>query len=243
MTDPVLAAVAAAGAVLLGGAHRPSVRAVRAELAPVEGADRQAPGALRRWRWPISLLSGVAAALFVSGPLGPVAGCLAAGASYVVIGRSEDPTTRRARLAAEADLPHLVLLLAAGLRSGAPSAAALGVACAALPGGAADRLDGVRARLALGIDPMNVWEPLIADPVLASLARTMTRSTRSGARVADAVEGLSVDLSRQARARREDQARSVGVKAALPLGLCLLPAFLLIGIVPVVAGLFGSLTG
>jgi hypothetical protein len=31
------------------------------------------------------------------------------------------------------------------------------------------------------------------------------------------------------------------VKAAVPLGLCLLPAFVLIGIVPVVAGLLVSL--
>ena len=33
----------------------------------------------------------------------------------------------------------------------------------------------------------------------------------------------------------------VGVKAALPLGLCLLPAFVLLGIVPVVAGMLGTL--
>jgi hypothetical protein len=33
----------------------------------------------------------------------------------------------------------------------------------------------------------------------------------------------------------------VGVKAAVPLGLCLLPAFVLIGIVPVVAGLLTTL--
>jgi len=243
MTDPALAAVAAAGAVLLGGVQRPSLRGVRAELPSAGQSAVPAPGALRRWRWPLSLLAGAAATLFVSGPLGPVAGCLAVGASYVVIGRSEEPGSRRARLAAEAELPHLVLLLAAGLRSGSPPATALSVACAALPGQASDRLDGVRARLALGVDPMDVWEPLTADPVLAPLARTMTRATRSGARVADAVDGLSVDLSRQARARSEDRARSVGVKAALPLGLCLQPAFLLIGIVPVVAGLFGALTG
>jgi len=35
----------------------------------------------------------------------------------------------------------------------------------------------------------------------------------------------------------------VGVRAAVPLGLCLLPAFLLIGIVPVVAGLVADLAG
>jgi hypothetical protein len=39
----------------------------------------------------------------------------------------------------------------------------------------------------------------------------------------------------------EDKARRVGVLAAVPLGLCLLPAFLLIGIVPVVAGLLTAL--
>jgi hypothetical protein len=39
----------------------------------------------------------------------------------------------------------------------------------------------------------------------------------------------------------EDQARAVGVKAAVPLGLCLLPSFLLIGVVPVVIGLLRSL--
>ena len=42
------------------------------------------------------------------------------------------------------------------------------------------------------------------------------------------------------RARAEDAARRVGVAAAVPLGVCLLPAFLLLGVVPTVASLFGS---
>jgi hypothetical protein len=33
----------------------------------------------------------------------------------------------------------------------------------------------------------------------------------------------------------------VGVKAAVPLGICLLPAFLLLGVVPVVGGLLSNL--
>jgi len=200
------------------------------------------PGLLRRWRWALSLLAGIGALTFVAGSAGPIAGVMSGVAAWVVLGRTEPPAVRRARLTAEADLPVLVLLLAAALRGGAPPASALGVCCAALPGGAADRLDPVRARLALGVDPASVWEALIPDPVLAPLARTMARATRSGASVADAVERLAVDLARAGRARREDHARSVGVKAALPLGLCLLPAFLLIGIVPVVAGLFSTLT-
>jgi Flp pilus assembly protein TadB len=171
-----------------------------------------------------------------------VAGLLAAAATWVAVERVEDPVARRDRLAAEAVLPHLVLLFAAALRGGAPPSSALAVVCAALPGPAADRLEGVRARLYLGVDPVEVWDVLADDPVLAPLARTMARAARSGARVADAVDRLSVDLARQARARSEDRARTVGVRAAVPLGLCLLPAFLLIGIVPVVAGLMAQLT-
>ncbi len=43
------------------------------------------------------------------------------------------------------------------------------------------------------------------------------------------------------RAEIEDLARTVGVRAALPLGVCLLPAFLLIGIVPVVVASLAAL--
>jgi hypothetical protein len=54
--------------------------------------------------------------------------------------------------------------------------------------------------------------------------------------VADAMARLAGDLRRDARARVEGRARAVGVKAAVPLGLCMLPAFVLLGVVPLVAG-------
>jgi hypothetical protein len=42
-------------------------------------------------------------------------------------------------------------------------------------------------------------------------------------------------------AAAEERARSVGVRAALPLGLCLLPAFVLLAVVPIAAGLLEPL--
>jgi Flp pilus assembly protein TadB len=240
VTAAALAASCAAVAVLLSGPARPALRLTAADPASSVPAER--PGGLRRHRLLLTLLAGLGGWLFVGGPAAPAAGGLAAAAAWTVIGRTEDPVARRARQIAEADLPHLVLLLAAALRGGAPPATALAVGCAALPGAAADRLEPVRARLDLGVDPAEVWTPLVGDAVLAPLARTMARAARSGARVADAVDRLSLDLALQSRARSEERARSVGVRAALPLGLCLLPAFLLIGIVPVVAGLFTELT-
>ena len=112
----------------------------------------------------------------------------------------------------------------------------------ALPGPAAERLAAVSARLRLGGDPSLVWRDLARDPELAALGRTMARAQATGAPVVAAVERLATDLARAARADTEDRARAVGVKAAVPLGLCLLPAFVLIGIVPLVAGLVLSLS-
>ena len=80
------------------------------------------------------------------------------------------------------------------------------------------------------------------EPVLAPLGRALARSQATGASVVSSVDRLSDELAREARAAVEDRARAVGVQAALPLGLCLLPAFLLVGIVPLVAGLLATVT-
>jgi hypothetical protein len=57
------------------------------------------------------------------------------------------------------------------------------------------------------------------------------------------VERLADELQADQRALVEDRARRVGVLAALPLGVCLLPAFMLLGIVPTVAAMLGTLAG
>ena len=58
----------------------------------------------------------------------------------------------------------------------------------------------------------------------------------------DEMARLADELDRRTRARVEERARAVGVNAAVPLGICLLPSFLLIGVLPLVAGLLRSLS-
>lgn len=209
------------------------------------GRDTTAPTTARSrttaWRALLAGLAGCGAALLLGGPLGLVVGPVAAAAAWVALDRSESRAVRDARAAAERDLPHLVDLLGATLRSGAAPAAALGTVCAACPGAAADRLDLVLARLRVGVPVGEVWRVLSHDDVLAPLGHTLARAEESGSSVADAIERLADDLEREALASVEDRARAVGVKAAVPLGLCLLPAFILIGIVPTVAGLLATL--
>ena len=52
---------------------------------------------------------------------------------------------------------------------------------------------------------------------------------------------LAEELAQRGRAEVEDRARSVGVRAAVPLGLCLLPSFLLLGIVPLAVSLASTI--
>jgi pilus assembly protein TadC len=135
-----------------------------------------------------------------------------------------------------------VHLLAGALESGCDVAEALRLVCLALPGPAAELLAGVPARLSLGVAPELAWRPVLDDPTISAVGRAMVRAQRSGASVTQEVARLADDLDRRARVQMEDRARTVGVKAAVPLGLCLLPAFLLIGVVPLVAGLLRSLS-
>lgn len=199
------------------------------------------PGPVRRWRLLWALLAGAGAAAFLGGAAAPSAGIVAGVGVWYVAGRVEPRDVRRRREQARRDLPHVVTLFGAALRAGAAPGAAIHLVCGALPGAAADMLAGVAARLDLGGDPAAVWGALGEEPALGPLGRTMARTHRTGAPVVSAVERLSEELAGRARAEVEDRARSVGVRAAVPLGVCLLPAFLLLGIVPLVAGLVGNL--
>jgi pilus assembly protein TadC len=177
--------------------------------------------------------------LLVGGVAGLVVGVVAAVVARRVLAGAETTPARREREEVERTLPHLVDLFASTLRAGAEPVAGLAQVCSALPGPAADRLAAVveRARWGSGAD---AWAAIAEDESLAPLARALVRSQVSGASVVQAVERLADELERESLARAEDAARRVGVAAAIPLGVCLLPAFMLLGVVPTVASLFGS---
>ena len=241
MSIPMTWLAAVTAALAVGLLVRPHPTLPVTPAASVTTVPGSGAGWLHRHRLLWSALAGVAAVVFVSGPAGVPAGAVAAVATWVVIGRAEPPAMRARRRAVARDLPHVVALFAAALRSGAAPADAIDQVCRALPGPASDRLSGVAARLSLGLDPEQVWSSLADDPPLVGLGRTLARAHATGAPVVAAVERLADELSRAGRAEAEDRARAVGVQAAVPLGLCLLPAFVLIGIVPLAVALLTGL--
>lgn len=239
-----VASVATAAAVMLMLPPRPrSARSGRSVVGrtahPGQARATSSPehGLLRRWRMLWALSAGGGAAVVVGGPLAAPIGVAAAVGTWTAASRIEPASERRRRAEVRRDLPQVVALLAAALGSGAAPGSAIVLVCRALPGAAADRLVGIAARLQLGADPGAVWLELSADPELGPLGRTLGRAHRTGAPVAAAIEQLAEELAERARGEVEDRARAVGVRAAVPLGVCLLPSFLLLGIVPLVAGL------
>lgn len=184
----------------------------------------------------------IGAWLFVGGMAGVLVAAVVAALARHVLAAAEAPSARREREEVERTLPHLVDLFAATLRAGSEPVSGLARVCAALPGPAADRLVPVVERARWGAAGVEAWSVVAGDRELAPLARAMVRSQVSGASVVRSVERLADELQRESLARAEDAARRVGVAAAIPLGACLLPAFMLLGVVPTVASLFGSVT-
>lgn len=93
--------------------------------------------------------------------------------------------------------------------------------------------------LALGADPQTAWTAECGDD-LDALARLARRSANSGSALAHGVRELAQQLRLNAVHTAQAAAERAGVLIAGPLGLCFLPAFVCLGVVPVVAGLAGE---
>jgi Flp pilus assembly protein TadB len=185
---------------------------------------------------------GTTVLLLVGGPLGVALAPPVGLAAWVGVRRMETPAARRRREGLEAGLPHVVDLLSACLRAGHAPGTAVGAVRDALgPGPMRTELGAAVARLRLGADPVDVWRGLGDHPQLGRLGRTVARALDSGASVSDAMARLAEDLRRDRRAQVEARARAVGVRSAVPLGVCMLPAFVLVGVVPLVAGSLSAL--
>ena len=235
------AGVASVGLALVAGllVAGPRVGVDRlARLTPrtIPGATDLAPAvvAVGPPVWPARLTAAAAGAGLLSGH--PAAAvvlavlAVALGAPAVRAVRAEQ--LRRAALIA--DLPRAAELLATCLEAGATPAAALSAVADAVGGPLAGRLRAVVAFLRSGTDLAH-WPADPVDPV-DRLVRAVARASRTGAPIAESVRLLAHDEAERARWDALERARRAGVQAVGPLAACFLPAFVLLGVVPMIVG-------
>ncbi|WP_297008959.1 hypothetical protein [uncultured Corynebacterium sp.] len=105
-------------------------------------------------------------------------------------------------------------------------------------GDTGDAAHRVAALLALG-SGADAWEPLRDDPHLGPVARLAESGSRNGARLAEGVRAQATRLRAEAADASLAGAERVLVVVAAPLTLCFLPAFVLVGLIPLVVGFAG----
>jgi tight adherence protein C len=232
---PVLSAVAVV--VALSGAALAAGSGVVSGLITSAPRSRQtspfwiSPGAIRRGGAAVGLLTGLALprpGLFLT----PLLGVL----GYRLPGILEHRGSRRRRAAMDAQIPQLLDLLAAGSSAGLSGQLALRRAVVALG-------DPLAAELADALDAVDLgarWRDELAAAAerleLPDLRRTVAALSRTetlGASLADSTAELAASVRAARRAAVTERARTAPVKMLFPLVFLVLPAFLLLTVVPV----------
>ncbi len=233
---PAVCALAAAALLLWapspGRARARALTRARAPAAPEPGEGRPESPA-RRALFPAA--AGGATLLVIGGLPGVVGGLAVAAGVDRLLRRGGDAGARRAHSALEDELPIACDLLAVCLTAGLPVGGAVAAVAAALPGPLGLELATVAGRYRLGSAARAAWAGV--PPPMAALGRVVSRAGESGSTVVAALQALAADSRGALRTRTEVGVRAAGVWVLAPLGACFLPAFVCLGVAPVVLGI------
>jgi Flp pilus assembly protein TadB len=233
---PAVAALLAA-ALLAAGAPTGRLR-LRALHAPPPEPAPPSPPVRPAW----VAVGGVAAAASGWTVAGEAAAVLlavtATAAGLLVVRRGRGDRD----LAAEPDteLAAAWELLAVCLEAGLPVAPAVTAAAGALHGAVGTRLRRTAGLLELGADPAAAWLAAEELPALATFARAAGRSASTGSALAQVARTEGGRIRAALLDSAQEKAQRAAVHITAPLGLCFLPAFLVLGVAPVVVGLAGE---
>jgi len=213
-------------------ADRSAVRGRRAGLRG-RAAGRAGVGAV---------LCAPAVALWAVAGAGPalLLGVPAGAALYWGLRRTAGAGERERSARIAAGLPLALDLLAAGVRAGSAPVEVLSVLSTALDGPLGRLLGEIAERQRLGADPAEAWAAA-GPPESAAVGRALSRAAQTGSPLADLLERHAAEARADEHGRALERARRTAVLVVAPLGLCFLPAFVLIGVVPLVAALLGGL--
>ncbi|MFF1378324.1 type II secretion system F family protein [Streptomyces sp. NPDC058308] len=199
----------------------------------------------RTWHW--LLTAGTASAAYAL--VGGVPGLLAAAAAGYGTWRrnqrtraspfnpGDGPEEESTTAEAARQLPLAADLLAACVAAGASPVAAAQAVGESLRGPVGARLARGAAEVRLGGEPAEAWRQLGALPGAAPLARLLERAGESGAPAAAPAARLAADARADRGRTATAGARRAAVLMTAPVGLCFLPAFVAVGVLPVVIGM------
>jgi Flp pilus assembly protein TadB len=183
----------------------------------------------------IAAVAAVALFLFAPLPmpfLAPLAAVGAFRAPEFLLSRAE----RRRRARVDAELPQLLDLLAGASSAGLAAPVAFRRALGAVSGPLVEELASVVRAVDLGArwrEELRRAADRISLPDLRRAVSALTRTESLGSSLSEAMSDLARDVRASRRARASERARTAPVKMLFPLVFLVLPAFLLLTVVPV----------
>jgi Flp pilus assembly protein TadB len=214
----------------------PIVRRIRLSRTTRTQLDRSGTDRSEREVVASKALLATASMLAGSAILGPVLGAPAAVVAWRVPDLALARLARRTSAAADREIPVLLDLLAVATSSGLPPQLAFRRAVEAATGPLADELRSVLDASDLGgrwRDELIVVGDRLALPDLQRLLGALARTESLGSSLAEEIEHLASDVREVRRAAAAQRARTAPVKMLFPLVFLVLPAFLLLTVVPV----------
>ena len=196
---------------------------------------------LRLGAWAAGAVVVVVALGSLSPLLGVIAPVVAGGWAW----RRGRTLQRREADRTAAALPEVADLLAVAASAGSTPHAMLDLLSDLLPANAAvAALAEARQRAARGGLLADELEVLgLADPRLGALTSALAGAERFGVALEPSLVMVARDARLGRRRRMEEQARRLPVRLLFPLVACVLPAFVLLTVVPVLVATVGDLVG
>ncbi|WP_326705051.1 type II secretion system F family protein [Streptomyces cyaneofuscatus] len=217
------------------------VRSVSGAGADAGGGDEARAGVLR---WAAPAGAWLAGWFLIGGLTGCAVGAAVAYGTWRWQRSRPRPgpgESREERAAIAGQLPLAADLLAACVAVGAGPREAAEAVGESIGGPVGDRLARVAAEIRLGGEPAEAWGRLAEIPGAGPLARCLHRAGSTGAPAAEPVSRLAEAMRAEQAGAAVARAQRAGVLITAPVGLCFLPAFLAVGVAPVIIGLAGGL--
>lgn len=142
---------------------------------------------------------------------------------------------------ARRQLPLAADLMAACISAGAGPREAAEAVGESLGGPVGERLASTAKQLRLGAEAAPAWSSFGRIPGAEPLARCLERADNTGAPAAEPMARLAGRFRAERARAAAGRGRRAQVLITAPVGLCFLPAFLAVGVAPVVIGLADGL--
>lgn len=155
-----------------------------------------------------------------------------------VPGNEQEASDRGAHAPGLRDTAMMLELVAAMLNAGAGIGRSLELVAASSSPRYREALRPVVSALAMGADWETAWRSsAVRHPGILELRDALAFAALTGAPSSAILYAQAARLRRERFRAAEKRAASLGVKLVVPLGLCSLPAFICLGVVPVLLAL------